>query len=132
MVKERIDSDRVFKALADAKRRRMLDLLAVKARTTGEMVKVFGGAGKAGLSRFAVMKHLRVLQQAGLLVVSRDGRERWNSLNRLPLQEALGRWMGQQEACWAESMLRLRRVAESSEDGMGPKTDGANSEEETV
>ena len=88
----------------------MLDLLAVRPRTTGELVREFPRR-----SRFAVMKHLAVLQGAGLLVVSREGRERWNSLNALPLKEALGRWMGQQEQQWAAAMLQLRSLVESSE-----------------
>ena len=46
------------------------------------------------LSRFAVMKHLRVLELAGLLVVTRDGRKRWNALNPVPLREVFRRWVG--------------------------------------
>ena len=109
-------TDRVFKALADAKRRRILDLLAQKPRITGDLVRAF-----PTLSRFAVMKHLAVLQQAGLIVVSREGRQRWNSLNAVPLQEALGRWMGRQEEHWAAAALQLRDLAEASE-GDAPET----------
>lgn len=96
----------------------MLDLLAKRPRTTGELAAKFGG-----LSRFAVMKHLRVLQRAGLLVVSRDGRKRWNSLNPVPLREVLRRWVGKNEELWADIMLNVRDAAEASQD----KEDTSNS-----
>ena len=102
------DADRIFKALADRTRRRMLDLLATKPRTTGELAAAF-----QRLSRFAVMKHLGVLEQAGLVVVSRDGRTRWNSLNAAPLKDVLRRWMGRHEALWADVMLDIRDAAEA-------------------
>jgi DNA-binding transcriptional ArsR family regulator len=76
--------DRVFKALGDRSRRKMLDLLAERPRTTGELAAAF-----PRLSRFAVMKHLSVLSSAGLLVVTRDGRKRWNAINAAPLREVL-------------------------------------------
>jgi DNA-binding transcriptional ArsR family regulator len=102
-------SDRIWKALADRKRRRMLDLLAVRPRTTGELVDAF-----PKLSRFAVMKHLGVLEQAGLLVITRDGRTRWNTLNPVPLQEELRRWVGKNEQMWADALLNIRDVAEGT------------------
>jgi DNA-binding transcriptional ArsR family regulator len=111
-------ADRVFKALADRTRRRILDLLATRPRTTGELAAAF-----AGLSRFAVMKHLRVLQRAGLLIVSRDGRKRWNSLNPVPLREVLRRWVGKNEELWADIMLNVRDAAEASPE----KKDTSNS-----
>ena len=101
-------TDRVFKALAERNRRRMLDLLAARPRTTGELAAAF-----QGLSRFAVMKHLGVLQRAGLLLVSREGRVRWNSLNPAPLKDVLRRWMGKQEELWADAMLNVRDAAEA-------------------
>ena len=82
-------TDRIFRALGDRSRRRMLDLLARRPRTTGELSAKF-----PKLSRFAVMKHLRVLESAGLLLVTRDGRKRWNALNPVPLQEVFRRWVG--------------------------------------
>lgn len=103
-------TDRVFKALADGKRRKMLDLLAERPRTTGELTRAF-----PGLSRFGVMKHLGVLQRAGLLVASREGRSRWNSLNAAPLKEALGRWVSRHEEQWAQAALQLRDAAEAAE-----------------
>jgi DNA-binding transcriptional ArsR family regulator len=104
-------SDRIWKALADRKRRRMLDLLAIKPRTTGELVDAF-----PRLSRFAVMKHLGVLEDAGLLVITREGRARWNALNPVPLQEELRRWVGKNEQMWADVLLNIRDAAEGTAD----------------
>ena len=101
-------ADRVFKALADKTRRHMLDLLAQKQRTTGELVDAF-----PKLSRFAVMKHLDVLEQAGLLLITRDGRTRWNRLNPVPLREVLRRWIDRQEELWADVLLNIRDAVES-------------------
>jgi DNA-binding transcriptional ArsR family regulator len=104
-------TDRIFKALGDKTRRRMLDLMAQRPRTTGELVNAF-----KGLSRFAVMKHLGVLEKAGLIIVSRDGRARWNSLNAAPLKEVLRRWVGRHEELWADVMLDIRDAAEAPDD----------------
>jgi DNA-binding transcriptional ArsR family regulator len=102
-------ADRVFKALADGTRRRMLDLLAAKTLTTGELVEAF-----PELSRFGVMKHLDVLEEAGLLVVTREGRQRWNRLNPVPLRDVVRRWVGKQEEMWADIALNIRDAAEKS------------------
>jgi DNA-binding transcriptional ArsR family regulator len=102
--------DRVWKALADPTRRRILDLLAARPRTTGELADAFGR-----LSRFAIMKHLRVLQKAGLLIVTREARKRWNALNPVPLQEVLRRWIGKNEQTWANALLNIRDAAEVAE-----------------
>ena len=88
----------------------MLDLLAEKPRTTGELSAAF-----AKLSRFAVMKHLRVLEKAGLVIVSRDGRKRWNSLNAAPLKDVLRRWVSERQEMWADVMLNIRDAAEADE-----------------
>lgn len=103
-------SDRIWKALSDPSRRRMLDLLAKRPRTTGQLVLRF-----PQLSRFAVMKHLKVLHGAGLIVVHREGRKRWNTLNAVPLREVFRRWVGKYEDVWADSVLNLRDAAESQD-----------------
>ena len=100
----------VWKALADPTRRAILDLLADRARTTGELSEAF-----PEVSRFAVMKHLGVLETAGLVVVRRRGRERWNHLNGVPLRQAYERWMRPHADRWAESLLRLKETAERRE-----------------
>lgn len=80
--------DRIWKALADPTRRRILDALRERPRTTGELADLH-----RRLSRFAVMKHLGVLQRAGLVSVEWSGRERWNHLNPLPIQQIHDRWV---------------------------------------
>ena len=116
----------VWKALADPTRRAILDLLAGRARTTGELSGAF-----PEVSRFAVMKHLGVLENAGLVVVRRRGRERWNHLNGVPLREAYERWMRPHADRWAESLLRLKETAERQE-GAGMTTTLEVEQEVTV
>lgn len=98
--------DVVWKALADPTRRRILDLLRERPRTTGELDEAFE------VTRFAVMKHLGVLEQAGLVVVRRRGRERWNHLNPVPIQQIAERWIRPYEAVFATSLLGLKRHVE--------------------
>ncbi|NJN52744.1 MAG: winged helix-turn-helix transcriptional regulator [Gammaproteobacteria bacterium] len=83
------DSDRVFKALADARRRAMLDALRDGPMTTGALCELL-----PQLDRCTVMQHMRVLETADLIVVRRDGRERWNYLNVLPIKDIHDRWIG--------------------------------------
>jgi DNA-binding transcriptional ArsR family regulator/uncharacterized protein YndB with AHSA1/START domain len=78
----------VWGALANPVRRQVLDLLRDGARTTGQLADSF-----PGLSRFAVMQHLNVLESAGLLLVRRVGRERHNFVNPAPLEEVRTRWL---------------------------------------
>jgi DNA-binding transcriptional ArsR family regulator/uncharacterized protein YndB with AHSA1/START domain len=78
----------VWKALADPTRRRLLDLLRDRPRTTGELADRC-----AAMTRFAVMKHLEVLVDAGLVGVERRGRERYNHLDPVPLRRAYQRWL---------------------------------------
>ncbi len=85
----------------------MLDLLSQQARTTGDLCAAF-----PGLSRFAVMKHLRVLEDSGLLLTRKDGRQVWNHLNAVPLREVYQRWVGGEASRLAGALLRLRDVAE--------------------
>src|SRR6266700_8193001 len=98
----------IWRALADPSRRAMLDLLRERPRTTGEICSLFQ------VSRFAVMKHLTVLEEASLIIVKREGRERWNYLNTIPLQQIYERWLKPYEAQWAGSLLRLKQLTEKS------------------
>ena len=100
-------TERVWKALADPTRRAILDLLRERPRTTGDLTGAF-----PQVTRFAVMKHLGVLQQAGLVVVRPRGRERWNYLNGVPLRQAYERWMRPYADLEAASLLRLKEAAE--------------------
>ena len=99
--------DRVWKALADATRRQVVDLLCVEPRTTGELCAAFPELG-----RTSVMKHLDVLEEANLLLVRREGRRRWNYYNPIPIQEIHERWVSRHVAQRAQGLLALRRAAE--------------------
>ena len=81
--------DRIFKALASATRRQLLDELKGQPRTTGDLVARF-----PTLDRCTVMQHLGVLEKAGLIVVRREGRERWNHLDAVPIKRIHDRWIG--------------------------------------
>jgi DNA-binding transcriptional ArsR family regulator len=95
-----------WKALADTTRRRMLDMLRAGPRTTSALA-----GGFPHLSRFAVMKHLGVLEEAGLVIVERRGRERWNSLNAVPLRQMYQRWVSTLDDQWATSLLDIGHLA---------------------
>lgn len=98
--------DPVWKALADPTRRELLDLLRTGARTTGELASAFP------MSRIGVMKHLAILESAGLVVTRKDGRQRWNHLNAVPLRRIYERWVSRYESDWAQSLLTLGRAVE--------------------
>ena len=98
----------VWKALADPTRRRLLDLLREGAQTTGEL------CGHFPVSRFAVMKHLAILEESGLVIVERQGRERWNYLNAVPIQQIYERWISGYQAFWASSLLLLKARIEDT------------------
>ncbi|MEQ1768853.1 MAG: metalloregulator ArsR/SmtB family transcription factor [Devosia sp.] len=80
--------DDVFKALADPTRRRLLDTLRDRGGLTLTELEV-----GLGMTRFGVMKHLKVLEDANLIVTRRDGRFKHHYLNALPIQEVADRWM---------------------------------------
>ncbi|MGN8118034.1 ArsR/SmtB family transcription factor [Labrys sp. 22185] len=82
------EEDLVFKALAHPRRRAMLDHLKEEARTTGMLCEAF-----ADMDRCTVMQHLKVLEEADLIIVRREGRERWNHLNALPIKRIHDRWI---------------------------------------
>ena len=84
--------DKVFKALADRSRRRLLDLLHKEnGRTLGELCE------HIDMSRQAVTKHLVVLEEAGLVTVVWSGREKLHYLNPVPLHDIYERWIGKFE-----------------------------------
>jgi DNA-binding transcriptional ArsR family regulator/uncharacterized protein YndB with AHSA1/START domain len=106
MMKERDEYRDVWKALSDPTRREILDLLTVKARTTGEVVDQFQ------ISRIAVMKHLAILRNAGLVIGQKRGRERWHYVNFMPLQHCYERWLKPRSGPWTESFTKLTRIVE--------------------
>lgn len=99
--------DAIFKALGDGRRREMLDLLKEKPRTTGELCLRF-----RKLDRCTVMQHLTVLEKAGLVIVKRDGRQRWNYLNPLPIREMHDRWISGYAVGAVDLLARMRREME--------------------
>ena len=99
--------DLVWRALASPLRRAILDLLRREPLTTG------GIAGRfPELSRYAVMQHLAVLVEAGLVLVERKGRRRFNALNVVPLKSAFERWIPPFQALWAGRLEEIKRRAE--------------------
>jgi DNA-binding transcriptional ArsR family regulator len=99
--------ERVFKALADATRRRILDLLRDQPRTTGDLCAAF-----PELDRCTVMQHLGVLEKADLIIVERDGRNRWNYLNIAPIREVYDRWISSYASPSVELLMRMKRGIE--------------------
>ena len=83
------ENDRIFKALSHHTRRELLDALRDEPQTTGSLCDAF-----PDLDRCTVMQHLKVLEEAALVIVRRDGRERWNHLNALPIRAIYDRWIG--------------------------------------
>ena len=82
------DDDRVFKALADPTRRFLLDrLFARDGRTLTEL------ESELEMTRFGVMKHLRQLEDAGLIITRREGREKRHFLNPVPIRLIHNRWI---------------------------------------
>ena len=103
------EMDAVFQALAHESRRRMLDI--VKERPgigVGDLAKEFD------VSRIAVMKHLGVLEQAGLLISEKHGRTRQLYFNAVPIQMIYERWTNEYSAYWSSNLTRIKYLAESS------------------
>src|SRR5438105_7066237 len=100
----------VWKALANPVRRRMLDLLGTRPRTTGELAAAF-----PALTRFAAMQHLGVLARARLVLVRREGRRRFNHLNPVPLRRVHERWVSRYADAPAAAALALKQYAEQPE-----------------
>lgn len=100
----------VYKALADHRRREILDLLKARPSTTGELCDQF-----KQLDRCTVMQHLRVLEKADLVIVRREGRLRWNYLNAVPIKLIHDRWIGQYASQAVDLLTRMKREIERSE-----------------
>lgn len=101
------DDDRVFKALADSTRRFLLDRLFERdGRTLTEL------ESELAMTRFGVMKHLRVLEDAGLIVTRRSGREKRHFLNPVPIQLIQDRWIGKYRERLASALTELKHELE--------------------
>ena len=103
------DGDQVFKALADPTRRHLLDrLFDNDGRTLGELE-----AGLA-MTRFGVMKHLRVLEAAGLVTTRRSGREKLHFLNPVPIRLIHDRWIDKYTERHVSALAELKTTLEES------------------
>src|SRR5271166_1346342 len=100
-------ADRVFKALADPTRRFLLDALFVRdGRTLTEL------DSELEMTRFGVMKHLRLLEEAGLVVTRRSGREKLHFLNPVPIRLIHDRWIDKYTEPWAAALVDLKKQLE--------------------
>ena len=97
------DMDEVFKALADPTRRGLLDELF---RRDGQTLSAL--EARVDMTRFGVMKHLAVLEEAGLVVTKRRGREKLHYLNTVPIRLAHDRWVSKYAEPWAATLSRLK------------------------
>lgn len=106
-----MDDDLVFKALADPTRRFLLDLLFERGgRTLTEL------ESEVEISRFGVMKHLRVLEDAGLVVTRRSGREKLHFLNPVPIRLIHDRWIDKYTTGPASMLAGLKKALEVPRD----------------
>jgi len=106
-----LDIDRVFKALADPTRRRLLDLLH---RENGQTLMAL--CEHMDMTRQAVTQHLQRLEEANLVAVVWQGREKLHYLNPVPLQEIYERWIGKFERNRLGALRDLKRKLEGRED----------------
>jgi DNA-binding transcriptional ArsR family regulator len=104
--------DEVFKALADPTRRQLLDRLYARNGQTLTALE-----GKLPMSRFGVMKHLKVLEEANLVVTRKRGREKLHFLNPVPIRLVYERWVSKYAEPWAASLTGLKRELEEARDG---------------
>ena len=101
------NDDRVFKALADPTRRFLLDRLFVRdGRTLTEL------ESELEMTRFGVMKHLRILEDAGLVITRRDGREKLHFLNAVPIRLIHDRWIDKFTERRVAALTDLKRQLE--------------------
>ncbi len=101
--------DAVFKALADPTRRSLLDALF---QADGQTLSAL--EARVAMSRFGVMKHLRVLEAAGLVVTKRRGREKLHYLNPVPIRLIHDRWVSKYAEPWVETLTELKMRLEET------------------
>ena len=105
-----VDNDNIFKALADPTRRLLLDLLFQRdGRTLKEL--------EAGvtMTRFGVMKHLKVLEEAELVITRRSGREKLHFLNAIPIRTIHDRWINKYRERKVSALLALKAELEEGD-----------------
>jgi DNA-binding transcriptional ArsR family regulator len=97
------NDDLIYKALADSRRREILDLLKDEPKTTGTICDHL-----KPLDRCTVMQHLGVLEKAGLVIVKKEGRYRWNYLDAVPIRKIYDRWINKYASPSVEVLLKLK------------------------
>lgn len=104
------DANKVFKALADPSRRKLLDRLFEKnGQSLNELCQ------QHDMSRQAVMKHLDLLEEANLVVSMKSGREKLHYLNPVPIQEIYSRWIGKFEQPRLQALENLKQALEEND-----------------
>ena len=103
------DVDEVFKALADPTRRSLLDELF---REDGQTLSAL--ESRVSMTRFGVMKHLNQLEEAGLIVTRRRGREKLHFLNPVPIRLVHDRWVSKYAEPWAAALSGLKNELETT------------------
>jgi DNA-binding transcriptional ArsR family regulator len=102
-----MDTDQVFRALADRSRRKLLDVLYLNnAQTLGELCEYLN------MTRQAVTQHLAVLEKANLVATSRRGREKLHYLNPVPVHEIYERWIRKFERTRLQALRDLKKRLE--------------------
>jgi DNA-binding transcriptional ArsR family regulator len=105
-----MDDDSIFKALADPTRRSLLDLLFQRdGRTLKEL------QAEIAMTRFGVMKHLNVLENAGLVVTRRSGRDKLHFLNAVPIRAIHDRWINKYSQHRLSALAALKTELERKE-----------------
>src|SRR6202045_4384269 len=101
--------DDVFKALADPTRRSLLDELFKEDGQTLSTLEA-----RLPMTRFGVMKHLKILEEAGLIVTKRRGREKLHFLNAVPIRLVHDRWVSKYAEPWVATLSELKHVIEEN------------------
>jgi DNA-binding transcriptional ArsR family regulator len=104
--------DEVFKALGDPTRRALLDQLYARNGQTLSALE-----GRLPMSRFGVMKHLKVLEEANLVLTRKRGREKLHFLNPIPIRLVYERWVSKFAEPWAAALTGMKRELEEENDG---------------
>ena len=102
--------DEVFRALADPTRRRLLDALFKRDGQTLSALEQ-----RSPMTRFGVMKHLRVLEEAGLVTTRRRGREKLHFLNPVPIRLIHDRWVSKYAEPWVSGLTGLKDELEGKD-----------------
>jgi uncharacterized protein YndB with AHSA1/START domain len=106
---DRVDEDDVFRALADPTRRQLLDALSIEDGQTLTSLEA-----RFEMTRFGVMKHLKVLEEAGLVVTRRSGREKRHFLNAVPIRLIHDRWVSKYTEPWVAGLSDLKHELEQT------------------